>query len=108
MVGNLFYHSTIRKISDNTDLPLRGQLLPALCIPHGGVVWGEIGVCVLQFPAVGPRAATTTLGLDVLEALPGVGLNLFAVQEHLALKALSEKLVFSGCGVWGVGWGVYL
>lgn len=70
-------------------LPLGSQLLPALRISYGGVVRREVGVRVLQLPPVGTRTAVTPLRLDVFEAFSRICLNLFAVQENIALEALT-------------------
>ena len=77
---------------DIYHLPLRGELLTALCVPNGRVVRREVGVGELQLPAVGTRAAAAALRLDVLEALPSVGLHLFAVKEHFAFEPLAQEL----------------
>lgn len=77
-------------------LPLRGQLLPALRVPDGGVVRGEVRVRELQLSAVGAGTAASALRLDVLQTLAGVGVHLVAVQEDLALETLAQELRVGG------------
>lgn len=79
-------------------LPLRGQLLPALRVPDGGVVRGEVRVRELQLSAVGAGTAASALRLDVLQTLAGVGVHLVAVQEDLALETLAQELRVGGGG----------